>query len=187
MQRTHDDTWDLATGVGTTATGVAAARALASTRPHRLIDDPFARPLVETLGVDYYVRIANGDIGGEQCADAFDWNVMADGNGGAHALLRRVLRRRGQRHPPGRHPRQRSGHPRLPPPWPAGTTRVRARSAGRDRLQGRRDGTSSVPRLRSRCAASASTCASTGRKHWRTTDFVPTVRPRGSPRGCSAI
>ncbi|HVQ99870.1 MAG TPA: SAM-dependent methyltransferase, partial [Mycobacterium sp.] len=42
MQRTDDDTWDLATSVGATATMVAAARAFANTAPERLIDDPFA-------------------------------------------------------------------------------------------------------------------------------------------------
>ena len=32
MTRTNDDTWDLATSVGATATMVAAARAIATTR-----------------------------------------------------------------------------------------------------------------------------------------------------------
>ena len=51
--RTENDTWDLATSVGATATMVAAARAVASRAPHRLIDDPFAEPLVRAVGVDF--------------------------------------------------------------------------------------------------------------------------------------
>lgn len=46
MARTDNDTWDLASRVGTPATMVAAARALASTADRPLIDDPFAEPLV---------------------------------------------------------------------------------------------------------------------------------------------
>ena len=42
MPRTENDTWDLASSVGATATGVAAARALASLGESPLIDDPFA-------------------------------------------------------------------------------------------------------------------------------------------------
>lgn len=78
MQREDDDSWDLLTGVGTTATGIAAARALASRRPDALISDPFARPLVEALGVDYYLKMADGELHGEG-TDSFDLEVMADG------------------------------------------------------------------------------------------------------------
>jgi methyltransferase (TIGR00027 family) len=60
MTRTDNDTWDLATGVGTTATGVAAIRALASTGPRPLFTDPYARPLVEAVGLAEYVRLADG-------------------------------------------------------------------------------------------------------------------------------
>ena len=78
MRREDDDSWNRPTGVGTTATGIAAARALASTRADSLISDPFARPLVEALGVDYYLKMADGELDGED-ADAFDLSVMADG------------------------------------------------------------------------------------------------------------
>ena len=78
MQREDDDSWDLLTGVGTTATGIAAARALASRRPDPLISDPFARPLVKALGVDYYLKMADGELRGED-TDSFDLEVMADG------------------------------------------------------------------------------------------------------------
>jgi O-methyltransferase involved in polyketide biosynthesis len=46
MARTDNDTWDLASSVGATATMVAAARAIASKLDDPLIDDPFAEPLV---------------------------------------------------------------------------------------------------------------------------------------------
>ena len=51
MARTDDDTWDLASSVGVTATLVAAARALASRQADPLIDDPFAAELVRAVGV----------------------------------------------------------------------------------------------------------------------------------------
>ncbi|MGC2654752.1 MAG: class I SAM-dependent methyltransferase [Mycobacterium sp.] len=62
MQRTDHDTWDLATGVGATATMVAAARAVATTAPERLIDDPFAEPLVRAVGIDFFTRWATREL-----------------------------------------------------------------------------------------------------------------------------
>jgi methyltransferase (TIGR00027 family) len=75
--RTDHDTWDLTVGVGTTATGVAAARALASRRPNALIDDPFAGPLVAALGIDHFTRLANGDALFDD--SGIDWGAVADG------------------------------------------------------------------------------------------------------------
>ncbi|MDX1889448.1 class I SAM-dependent methyltransferase [Mycolicibacterium sp. 050158] len=60
MARTNDDTWDLATSVGTTATMVAAARAIATA--DGAIDDPFAEPLVRAVGVDFLTRWATGEL-----------------------------------------------------------------------------------------------------------------------------
>jgi methyltransferase (TIGR00027 family) len=48
--RTHDDTWDIATSVGTTAVMVAAARAVETDRPDPLIRDPYAKLLVTQAG-----------------------------------------------------------------------------------------------------------------------------------------
>jgi methyltransferase (TIGR00027 family) len=59
-ERTPDDTWDLATSVGATATMVAAGRARA-TRAN-LIDDRFAEPLVRAVGVDFFTRWACGEL-----------------------------------------------------------------------------------------------------------------------------
>jgi methyltransferase (TIGR00027 family) len=60
MARTDDDTWDLATSVGATATMVAAGRARATR--DGLIDDPFAEPLVRAVGVDFMTRWAAGEL-----------------------------------------------------------------------------------------------------------------------------
>jgi methyltransferase (TIGR00027 family) len=62
MARTDNDSWDLATSVGATATMVAASRALASQQPGALLDDPFADPLVRAVGLDPFVRILDGEI-----------------------------------------------------------------------------------------------------------------------------
>lgn len=62
MARTDNDTWDLASSVGATATMVAAARAVASKSADPVIDDPFAEPLVRAVGVDFFTRLAAGEI-----------------------------------------------------------------------------------------------------------------------------
>jgi methyltransferase (TIGR00027 family) len=62
MARTENDTWDLATSVGATATGVAVGRALASRGAKPLINDPFAEPLVRAVGVDFFTRLASGEL-----------------------------------------------------------------------------------------------------------------------------
>jgi methyltransferase (TIGR00027 family) len=50
--RTHDDTWDIKTSVGTTAVMVAAARAVETERQDALIRDPYAKLLVTNAGAD---------------------------------------------------------------------------------------------------------------------------------------
>src|SRR3981189_3497063 len=62
MARTDNDTWDLASGVGATATMVAAARAIATKAENPLIDDRFADPLVRAVGVDFFTRWATGEL-----------------------------------------------------------------------------------------------------------------------------
>jgi methyltransferase (TIGR00027 family) len=62
MARTDNDTWDLASSVGATATMVAAARAVASTGDAPLISDPYAEPLVRAVGVEFFTRIASGEL-----------------------------------------------------------------------------------------------------------------------------
>ena len=62
MPRTDNDTWDLATSVGATATMVAAARAVATKAENPIIHDQFAEPLVRAVGVDFLTRWASGDL-----------------------------------------------------------------------------------------------------------------------------
>ncbi|HWD81204.1 MAG TPA: class I SAM-dependent methyltransferase, partial [Kribbella sp.] len=57
----HDgDSWDLSSSVGSTATMAATARAIATRTDRRLIDDPFAEPLVRAVGIDLLTRLASG-------------------------------------------------------------------------------------------------------------------------------
>ena len=62
MTRTDQDSWDLASSVGATATMVAAARALASGGSDPIINDPFAAPLVRAVGLDFFRRLVDGEI-----------------------------------------------------------------------------------------------------------------------------
>ncbi|MFV8166337.1 class I SAM-dependent methyltransferase [Mycobacterium sp. 134] len=62
MARTADDSWDLASSVGATATMVAAARAMATNADDPVIDDPFAAPLVRAVGMDFFSKLADEDF-----------------------------------------------------------------------------------------------------------------------------
>ena len=55
MARADDDSWDLASGVGATATAVAASRALANRAG--LIDDAWAEPLVRAVGMEHFQEL----------------------------------------------------------------------------------------------------------------------------------
>jgi methyltransferase (TIGR00027 family) len=60
MARTDNDSWDLASSVGATATLVAAARAIATRTDDPIIDDPFAAPLVRAVGVELFTKLVDG-------------------------------------------------------------------------------------------------------------------------------
>ena len=77
MARTDNDTWDLASSVGATATMVAAQRALANRKG--LIDDPFAEPLVRAVGVDFFIRALDGEIELEDVDPEFNLQRAAEG------------------------------------------------------------------------------------------------------------
>ncbi|UQX11635.1 class I SAM-dependent methyltransferase [Candidatus Mycobacterium methanotrophicum] len=62
MTRSDRDTWDLASSVGATATMVAAARALATQDADPIINDPFAAALVRAVGMDFFIRVVDGQI-----------------------------------------------------------------------------------------------------------------------------
>lgn len=60
--RTDDDTWDIATSVGSTAVLVAAARASETDRPDALIRDPYARILVQGAGTGMWEHFLDASI-----------------------------------------------------------------------------------------------------------------------------
>jgi methyltransferase (TIGR00027 family) len=62
VTRSDDDSWDLASSVGATATMVAAGRAMATRDARALINDPFAEPLVRAVGLDFFVKMIDGDL-----------------------------------------------------------------------------------------------------------------------------
>jgi len=77
MPRTDNDTWDLATSVGATATMVAAARAVATKADRPIIHDQFAEPLVRAVGVDFLTRWASGDLDAANVdADDATWKLQ---------------------------------------------------------------------------------------------------------------
>jgi methyltransferase (TIGR00027 family) len=60
--RTDDDTWDIATSVGSTAVMVAAARAAETERDNPLIRDPYARILVAGAGTGMWEYMADDEF-----------------------------------------------------------------------------------------------------------------------------
>jgi len=60
--RTDDDTWDIATSVGSTAVMVAAARAAETVRPDRLISDPYAQILVAGAGTGIWEQMLDDEV-----------------------------------------------------------------------------------------------------------------------------
>ena len=76
MGRTDNDTWDLASSVGVTATVVAMQRAIATRSGTAGVNDPYAEALVSAVGVPTYTRHARGESGDEAPVDAVR---MADG------------------------------------------------------------------------------------------------------------
>ncbi len=60
--RTDDDTWDIATSVGSTAVLVAAARAAETARPDRLISDPYAEILVAGAGTGIWEQMLDDEL-----------------------------------------------------------------------------------------------------------------------------
>lgn len=82
MPRTDDDDWDLASGVGVTATIVAAGRAMAARDPRGLINDSFAEPLVRAVGLDFFTKMMDGELDMSAIGDVSPTvaQAMVDGN-----------------------------------------------------------------------------------------------------------
>ncbi len=77
MARTDDDSWDLASSVGATATMVAAGRALATRDPRKLCDDPYAEPLVRAVGLDFFTKMLDGEVDISPFGDSSPARVQA--------------------------------------------------------------------------------------------------------------
>lgn len=60
--RTNDDTWDIATSVGSTAVMVAASRAAETESDQPLIRDPYARVLVSGAGAGIWSSVLDADF-----------------------------------------------------------------------------------------------------------------------------
>jgi methyltransferase (TIGR00027 family) len=77
MARTDNDSWDLASSVGSTATMVAAQRVLSNREG--LIYDPYAEPLVRAVGLDVFIRALDGEIDLEEVDPRFNIRRAAEG------------------------------------------------------------------------------------------------------------
>jgi len=77
MARTDNDSWDLASSVGSTATMVAAQRVLSNREG--LIYDPYAEPLVRAVGLDIFVRALDGEIQLDDVDPRFNMRRAAEG------------------------------------------------------------------------------------------------------------
>jgi methyltransferase (TIGR00027 family) len=67
--RSHDDTWDIATSVGSTAVMVAASRAGETASADPLIRDPYAKILVAGAGTGIWEFVLDGDFGAKLAED----------------------------------------------------------------------------------------------------------------------
>lgn len=78
MARAEGDRWDLASSVGSTATMVAAARAVASRDPDPLIDDPYAAPLVRAVDIDFFTKVVDGTLSFADADESGAARLMTD-------------------------------------------------------------------------------------------------------------
>ena len=187
--RTHDDTWDIATSVGTTAVMVAAARAAETEQDDALICDPYAAMLVAGAGTGSWDDDARRE--GRRTSRRHrprgrrDLPAHAQLPGGAHALLRRAT---------------------SPKAAAAGIRQIVILASGLDSRAYRIDwpeGTTvfeiDQPKVleykaatladndvkpRRRCIRCRSICATTGRPRCATAASTRPSRPRGWPRAC---
>ena len=187
--RTHDDSWDIATSVGSTAVMVAAARAGETERETPLIRDPYAKILVAGAGTgvwelmlddSFAAKVAEAEpesaaifahMGNYQAVrthffDAFFADAAAVGIRQI-VILASGLDSRAYRIE-----------------WPTGTTvfeidqpkvlEYKAATLARHGVQP----SAAAPR------GARSTCATTGRRRSSTQASTPRRPRRGSPRGC---
>lgn len=182
MARTENDTWDLASSVGATATAVAAQRAIASQGPDALLNDPWADPLVRAVGSDVFIKLLDNQL--DRSNDPLlnrqavreqitvrtrffdDFFLRATESGVQQAvILASGLDTRAYRLP-----------------WPAGTVVYEI-----DQPEVIEFKTRTLADLGAKPTAERRTvsiaCATTGRRPSRRPGSTPTSRPRGAPRG----
>ena len=182
MARTDEDSWDLASSVGATATMVAAQRALATTAS--LIDDPFAEPLVRAVGIDFFTRMLDGEIDLADVDPAFTLRRAAEGmavrtrffdrlflDAAATGVRQAVILAAGLD----------ARAYRLP--WPDGTVVYEVDQPEVIEFKTRTLAGLGVTRPPT-THRSVSTCARTGRRRCWTMVSTRRSRPHGSPRGC---
>ena len=184
MPRTEDDSWDLASSVGATATMVATSRAMASRGPEPLLDDPYAEPLVRAVGLAPFVRILDGDVSLEN-----DPLLNRKTRTEQMAVRTRFFDDfftgcRGFGRSAGGDPGLGPRHPRLPAALGRRGRRLRDRPASGDRIQDPHPGRS---RRRTDCRVADRRHRSARRLAGRVA--APRVstsasRPRGAPKDC---
>ncbi len=82
VPRTDDDSWDITESVGATALGVAAARAAETEAVEPLIEDPFARVFLDSVGTGMW-SVFSGDAVPDELTDIdpdmpVRWQAMVD-------------------------------------------------------------------------------------------------------------
>ena len=183
MARTDNDTWDLASSVGATATMVAAQRALSNREG--LIDDPFAEPLVRAVGLDFFIRALDGEIEIEDVDPEFNMRRAAEGMAVRTRWFDKLFTdAAGRGCASSGDPRRRPGRTGLPAAVARRHDRVRARPARGHRVQEPRPCADLGAQPRPNDTPSPSIFATTGRKRCWTAGSIPPSPPRGSPRAC---
>jgi methyltransferase (TIGR00027 family) len=62
LESVAGESWDPKSGVGATATVMAAARAMATKDPRKLINDQFAAHLVRAVGIDFFINMIDLEL-----------------------------------------------------------------------------------------------------------------------------
>lgn len=105
--RSHDDSWGIATGVGSTAVMVAAARAAETARDDRLINDPYAQILVAGAGSGFWEYLLDDTFAAQIAEMDVEAAAMFEQMRTYQAVRTRFFdvlrRRRGFGDPPDRH------------------------------------------------------------------------------------
>ncbi len=186
--RRDGDSWDLASHVGATATLVAAGRARATNSAEPLIEDPFAEPLVRSVGIEFLTKWATGEL----CASEVDepeaaWGLarmttdlvartryfdrfLADAT--ATGIRQAVILRPGST-------RAATGCRGRPARWCSRSTNRTCCGSRPQRWHGW------VPSPRRSCGWCRPTCATTGRPRCCAADSTRRYRRPGSPKGFS--